>query len=78
MAFTTSPSSCERNWSTYGFTHSKACNKLLHTRADKLVRVFSNLKLLTEYTLNNNKEERVEWQYADAPVGTAVPKNDDS
>ncbi len=75
MAFTAGPSSCERNWSTYGFIHSKARNKLLHTRADKLVRVFCNLKLLTS---RNYKGERVEWQYADAPVGTAVPKSDDS
>jgi hypothetical protein len=39
-------SGCEHNWSTFDFIHSKSRNKLLHMRADMLVYVFSNLRLV--------------------------------
>lgn len=38
--------SCERNWSTYGFIHSKARNRLQPFRAEKLVAVHSNMRLV--------------------------------
>jgi hAT family C-terminal dimerisation region len=41
-----SASACERNWSTYDFIHSKKRNKLLPKRAEDLVFVFTNLRLL--------------------------------
>ena len=40
-----SASSCERNWSNYGFVHSKSRNRLSTKRGKVLVYVFSNLKL---------------------------------
>jgi hypothetical protein len=43
-----SASSCERNWSTYtyDFIHNKRHNKLTLARADDLVYVFSNLRMV--------------------------------
>lgn len=42
-----SASACERNWSTYGFIHSMKRNRLGHTKADDLVFVHSNLRLIS-------------------------------
>ncbi|KAL0221918.1 hypothetical protein RCL1_001772 [Eukaryota sp. TZLM3-RCL] len=39
-------SASERSWSTFGFIHSKARNRLTHRRASDLVFVHSNLRLL--------------------------------
>ena len=42
-----SASACERNWSTYGFIHSMKRNRLGHKKADDLVYVHSNLRLIS-------------------------------
>ncbi|KAL6509715.1 hypothetical protein OROGR_023025 [Orobanche gracilis] len=42
-----SSSCCERNWSTYSFIHSMRRNKILPTRAEDLVFVHNNLRLLS-------------------------------
>ena len=42
-----SASACERNWSTYEWIHNKKRNRLGTLRAEKLVRSFSNLNLLS-------------------------------
>jgi hypothetical protein len=42
-----SSSCCERNWSTYSFIHSLRRNKMTPTRAQDLVFVHSNLRLLS-------------------------------
>ena len=42
-----SSSCCERNWSTYGFIHSMKRNKLTPERAEDLVFVHCNLRLLS-------------------------------
>ena len=42
-----SSSCCERNWSTYSFMHSMKRNKLTPERAEDLVFVHSNLRLLS-------------------------------
>ena len=46
LAQCSSACSCERNWSSYSFIHSKARNRLLPARARDLVFVFTNLRLL--------------------------------
>src|SRR5450759_4585429 len=38
-------SACERNWSAYGFIHSKVCNRLTNDRAKNLVFVFTNMRV---------------------------------
>lgn len=43
-------SCCERNWSTYGFIHSLRRNKLTPERAEDLVFVHNNLRLLSRST----------------------------
>jgi hypothetical protein len=47
-----SSSCCERNWSTYSFIHSLRRNKMTPARAQDLVCVHSNLRLL----LRSNEE----------------------
>jgi len=42
-----SSSCCERNWSTYSFIHSKKRNKLTPERAEDLVFIHNNLRLLS-------------------------------
>ncbi|KAK9045895.1 hypothetical protein V6N11_051798 [Hibiscus sabdariffa] len=45
-----SSSSAERAWSTYGHVHSLKRNRLNSSRADKLVYIHTNLRLLSRYT----------------------------
>jgi len=40
----------ERNWSTHGFLHSKARNRLDNERVEKLVYVFTNLRIRDSIT----------------------------
>lgn len=46
-----SSSCCERNWSTYSFIHSVRRNKILPSRAEDLVYVHNNLRLLSRKSL---------------------------
>jgi hypothetical protein len=48
LAQVVSSSSCERNWSSYSFVHSKARNRLLPPRAEDLVYVYTNLRVLNQ------------------------------
>ena len=48
LAQVMSSSSCERNWSSYSFVHNKARNRLHPSRAEDLVYVYTNSKLLTQ------------------------------
>jgi hypothetical protein len=41
-----SASACERNWSMYSFIHNKVRNCLKHNRADDLVYVYANTRLI--------------------------------
>jgi hypothetical protein len=48
LACVASSSACERNWSDFGFIHSKKRNKLSTTQLEKLVYVFSNVRMMDE------------------------------
>ena len=39
-------SSAERNWSIFGFIHSKARNRLYAGKAEKLVYIYNNMRML--------------------------------
>jgi Protein of unknown function (DUF 659)/hAT family C-terminal dimerisation region len=41
-----SASACERNWSMYSFVHNKVRNRLKHDRAEDLVYIYTNSRLL--------------------------------
>jgi hypothetical protein len=43
-----SASSCERNWSMYSFVHNKSHNRLMVDKAEALVYIYTNLKLLRQ------------------------------
>ena len=45
-----SSSCCERNWSTYNFIHSMKRNQLAPERAEDLVFVHNNLRLMSRRT----------------------------
>jgi hypothetical protein len=51
---------CERNWSTYEWVHSKKRNQLGITRAEKLVRSFSNINLVNMFDAAASSA-RVSW-----------------
>ena len=55
LAQTLSSSSCERNWSSYSFVHNKVRNRLLPQRANDLVYVYTNSKLLANGKLTDEK-----------------------
>ena len=57
-SMTSSAGACERNWSSYEFIHSKKRNKLSLERANDLVFVFSNLRLMARF---NQPEKFAEW-----------------
>ncbi|XLS89452.1 hypothetical protein HN51_065460, partial [Arachis hypogaea] len=59
-----SSSCCERNWSTYSFIHSLKRNKLKPKRAENLVFVHTNLRLLSRKILQYNKRETMMWDIA--------------
>ena len=46
LALTCSASSCERNWSMYSFVHNKSRNRLGTKKAEDLVYIYTNTRLL--------------------------------
>ena len=57
-----SSSSCaERNWSTYSFVHSMRRNKMTPKRAEELVFIHSNLRLLSRKSNLYSKGESKMW-----------------
>jgi hypothetical protein len=64
-----SSSSAERNWSTYGFIHSVKRNRLGSKKAEDLVYVYSNLRLVSrrgeEYATGPHKEWNVDAECPD-------------
>lgn len=61
LAQCSSACSCERNWSSYGFIHSKSRNRLRASRARDLVFVFSNLRLLRRVVGEDYEEQFPLW-----------------
>jgi hAT family C-terminal dimerisation region len=60
--------SCERNWSTYSFIHSKNRNRLAPKRAETLVYVFSNLRLAEHATDVENTQRFFPWASQSSPA----------
>lgn len=57
----TSSSCCERNWSTYSFIHSLKRNKLNPKRAEDLVYIHNNLRLLSRNSDQYEDEKTKMW-----------------
>ena len=76
-------SSCaERNWSTYKFIHSLKMNKMALARAEDLVYVYSNLRLLSrrnvEYVNTSTKMWDIvgdSWNESDIHGGVGILEN---
>jgi hypothetical protein len=60
LAQVVSSSSCERNWSSYSFMHSKVQNRLLSSRAEDLVYVYTKSRVLNQNALFTD-EAVTEW-----------------
>lgn len=56
-----SSSCCERNWSTYSFVHSMKRAKMTPQRAEDLVYVHTNLRLLSRRSPHYNEGETKMW-----------------
>ena len=56
-----SSSCCERNWSTYAFIHSLRRNKLSPSRAQDLVHIHNNLRLLSRNSEQYEDEKTKMW-----------------
>ena len=56
-------SACERNWSAYGFIHSKSRNKLTNDRAKDLVFIFTNLRVEKGLTKIKNPHSAIYNRY---------------
>jgi hypothetical protein len=54
-------SACERNWNTYDFIHNKKRNHLRPDRANDLVEVFYNLRLISKVNNIKYEEQMVAW-----------------
>lgn len=66
-----SSSSCaERNWSTYSFIHSLRRNKMTPKRAEDLVFIHSNLRLLSRKSPEYLKGETKLWDIGGDNFGT--------
>ena len=56
-------SSSERNWSMYKYIHSTVRNRLLADRAEKLVYMYCNEKILSHIESNGYEENMPAWIY---------------
>ncbi|GJW26035.1 hAT dimerization domain, ribonuclease H-like domain protein [Tanacetum coccineum] len=56
-----SSSSAERNWSTYFYIHSVKRNRLNNKRADKLVYIHLNIRLLSTFTDSYKEGPLKKW-----------------
>ncbi|XP_061990696.1 uncharacterized protein LOC133709101 [Rosa rugosa] len=61
LAQLVSSSSTERNWSTYSYIHSVKRNRLNAERADKLVFIHSNIRLLSRFSEGYNNGTYKRW-----------------
>ncbi|KAJ9560251.1 hypothetical protein OSB04_005411 [Centaurea solstitialis] len=56
-----SSSSAERNWSTYSYIHNVKRNRLNSKRADKLVFIHSNIRLLSRFSKDYKSGPHKKW-----------------
>ncbi|KAK9048331.1 hypothetical protein SSX86_032706 [Deinandra increscens subsp. villosa] len=56
-----SSSSAERNWSTYSYIHSVKRNRLNCKRADNLVYVHSNIRLISRFSESYKEGQHKKW-----------------
>ena len=63
---------CERNWGAYSFIHSLKRNKIAPHRAENLVFVHSNLRLLSRNTPQYHQEETKMWDVAGDDFGSLM------
>ncbi|XP_062011882.1 uncharacterized protein LOC133728490 [Rosa rugosa] len=61
LAQPVSSSSAERNWSTYSYIHNVKRNRLNAERADKLVFIHSNIRLLSRFSEGYNNGTYKRW-----------------
>jgi len=61
----TSAGSCERNWSTFDFIHSKKRNKLACATVKNIVKVHCNLRLVGDIEMIGHSDANIEWSSSD-------------
>jgi hypothetical protein len=71
FALSPSASSCERNWSSFGFIQNKLRNRLSDEKTQKLVFIFVNMKMLDK---QKNRVGYIEDE-VDFPDEMAIEEN---
>jgi len=61
----TSAGSCERNWSTFDFIHTKKRNRLACKTVEKIVKVHCNLRLVDQIEDISFADEYHDWSSDD-------------
>lgn len=79
LAQCASNSSSERNWSTYKYVHSTIRNRLLSARAEKLVYMYCNEKIIQHIESDAYSEAMPKWSYdiGDGETNDDTVTNDD-
>ncbi|CAM6112533.1 unnamed protein product [Calypogeia fissa] len=67
-------SSCERNWSSYGFIHSKSRNRLTNDRAKDLMFVFTNMRVEKGLTKVRNPHTSINKRYEESRARNDGPR----
>ncbi|CAM6127165.1 unnamed protein product [Calypogeia fissa] len=67
-------SSCEQNWSSYGFIHSKSRNRLTNDRAKDLVFVFTNMRVQKGLTKVRNPHTSIYKRYEERRARNDGPR----
>ena len=71
-------SSCERNWSIYSFVHNKVRNRLQPSRADDLVYIYTNSRILRHRRRPNPIQwYRIHQIHSDDKLDGEAPDGDD-
>lgn len=68
LPLTSTASSCERNWSAYGFVYNRLRNKLSVKRAEDLVYVYHNMRLIAKRDKRKGVVEFVTWDPEEAEL----------
>lgn len=65
LSLISTASSCERNWSAYGFVYNRLRNKLSVRRAEDLVYIYQNMRLLAKQEKSKGNVAFVAWDPAE-------------
>jgi hypothetical protein len=72
VAQVVSATSCERNWSTFGYLHTASRNRMLPKTAADVTYVYSCLRLRDQIAEEGRGDEFVQWEAEDGGDETST------